>query len=377
MAVEVNVKEKPTGMISAGAGYSSVDSIMGVFQVSQSNFLGKGLQATVMAQVGSNPRYRLALTDPYIFDKEISAGFDIFKMDVEYEDFDSKNQGLSLSLGFLPFKDNEDVTLAFQYSYSKTDISNLDSYLGTNPDDPTDPIEYVIYDVDSDIYEAHEDSPITVSSITAILSRDTIDDRFYPMRGSSNSLSLSLAGLPGEKFTKAMIDSRWYFPYKWATAFSVHGAAGWANGYGGDEVPVFQRFFLGGLDSLRGFEDREVGPRGESGPLGENETVNGVPYPVYLDGDAVTGGDKMAFCQFEYLFPLIKAAKIRGLVFFDAGSSWGGPGENTSFDLRTDVGAGIRWNSPFGPLRVDWGVNLSPKHGEKGSNFGFSAGAGF
>jgi len=382
MAVEVNVKEKPTGMISAGAGYSSVDSIVGVFQVSQRNFLGKGLAATVMAQIGSNPRYRLALSNPYLFDKEISAGFDIFKMDVEYEDFDSANQGLSLSLGFLPFKDNEDVSLGFQYSYSRTDITDLYDYpvydaTGTY-------IERIEYDIDQDIWEAEEDSPITVSSITATLARDTIDDRFYPMRGSSNALSLSLAGLPGEKFTKAMIDSRWYFPFKWATAFSVHGSAGWASGYGGDEVPVFQRFFLGGLDSLRGFEDRQVGPRGKDmdDPIeyrsidadgdGDLDSV-----PVYLTGDAITGGEKMAFCQFEYLFPVIKAAKIRGLVFFDAGSAWGGPGDDTGFDLRTDVGAGIRWNSPFGPLRVDWGINLSPKNDEKGSNFGFSAGAGF
>jgi len=382
MAVEVNVKEKPTGMISAGAGYSSVDSIVGVFQVSQRNFLGKGLQATVMAQIGSNPRYRLALTNPYLFDKEISAGFDIFKMDVEYEDFDSENQGLSLSFGFLPFKNNEDVSLGFQYSYSKTDITDLDLYAVYQTDADgnyiTDPegnyiVDYYEYDVDRDIYDAEKDSPITVSSITATLARDTIDDRFYPMRGSSNSVSLSLAGLPGEKFTKAIIDSRWYFPFKWATAFSVHGSAGWARGYGGDEVPVFQRFFLGGLDSLRGFEDREVGPKGKTGKL--DEQIDGKD--VYLTGDAVTGGDKMAFCQFEYLFPVIKAAKIRGLVFFDAGSAWGGPGDDTGFDLRTDIGAGIRWNSPFGPLRVDWGINLSPKDDEKGSNFGFSAGAGF
>jgi outer membrane protein insertion porin family len=379
MDVEVNVKEKPTGMISAGAGYSSVDSIVGVFQISQRNFWGKGLTATVMAQIGSNPRYRLALTNPYLFDKEISAGFDIFKMDVEYEDFTSENQGLSLSLGILPFKNNEDVSLAWQYSYSTTDISDLYTYLGTNPDDPSDPTTYKIYDVDSDIYDAEEDSPITVSSLTTTLARDTIDDRFYPMRGSSNALSLTLAGLPGEKFAKAMIDSRWYFPFKWTTAFSVHGAAGWANGFGGDEVPVFQRFFLGGLDSLRGFEDREVGPKGQTGAL---TNPDGTPvmedgYPVYLSGDAISGGDKMAFCQFEYLFPVIKAAKIRGLVFFDAGSAWGGKGDDTDFDLRTDVGAGIRWNSPFGPLRVDWGLNLSPKGDEKGSNFGFSAGAGF
>ncbi|HPD60154.1 MAG TPA: outer membrane protein assembly factor BamA [Thermodesulfobacteriota bacterium] len=384
MDVEVNVKEKPTGMISAGAGYSSAENMVGMFQISQRNFLGKGLAAVLMAQVGSYPAYRLALTEPYLFDKQISAGFDVFRMDQYYEDFDSRNQGLSLTFGFLPIKNNEDVSLSFQFGYSTTDISDIDTYAKY---DNEGNITKIIYDVDRDIYEAKKDSPITVSTITATLARETIDDQFYPMRGSSNSLSLSVAGLTGEKFAKGIIDSRWYFPFKWATAFSVHGSAGWAKGYGGDEVPVFQRFFLGGLDSLRGFEDREVGPRGkdtddpikykwidldDDGVIDPNES-----FPVYLSGDAITGGDKMAFCQFEYLFPLIKAAKIRGLVFFDAGSSWGGPGDKTGFDLRTDVGCGIRWNSPFGPLRVDWGLNLSPKHDEKGSNFGFSAGAGF
>jgi len=372
MEVEVNVKEKPTGMISAGAGYSSVDNMVGIFQISQRNFLGKGLQAVLMAQLGGNSRYRLALTQPYLFDKDISAGFDIFRMDIEYEDFDSENQGLGLNFGFLPFgKDREEYNLSFQYKYSSVDISNLDRY--ATYDDEGNITKYV-YNVDRDIYEAEQKSPIKVSSIISTLSRDTIDDRFYPMRGSINSLSLELAGLSGEKFAKAIIDSRWYFPFKWGTAFMTRGSVGYVRGYGGDEVPVFERFFLGGLDSLRGFKYRSVGPRGarETDPV---EYINGIP--VYLSGDAVVGGDKMALCNFEYLFPLIKAAKIRGLVFFDLGSSWGGPAADSSFDLRKSTGFGIRWNSPFGPLRVEWGLNLSPKHDEKRSQFEFSAGAGF
>jgi outer membrane protein insertion porin family len=380
MNVEVNVKEKSTGMISVGTGYSSVDSIVGTFQISQTNFMGKGLAATAMAQLGKNPHYRLALTNPYIFDKQISAGFDIFKMDVAYEDFDSQNQGLALSFGFLPFKNIEDLILSFKYGYSSTDISDL--YDELEYDSNGNP--FIGIDVDQDIYDAKEDSPIKVSSLTSTLLRSTIDDQFYPMRGSSNSMSFEFAGLSGEKFIKGVIDSRWYFPFKWGTAFSAHGSAGYARGYGGDDVPVFQRFFLGGLDSLRGFKDRKVGPKGKNThePIEVRQIdVNGdgvlEDVPVYLTGDAITGGEKMAFCQFEYLFPLIKAAKIRGLMFFDAGSAWGGPGEDTKFDLRTDVGFGIRWNSPFGPLRVDWGLNLSPKHDEKKSNFGFSAGAGF
>jgi len=392
MNVDVNVKEKSTGMISAGAGYSSTESIMGMFQISQRNFLGMGLQATAMAQVGHYPAYRLALTQPYLFDKEISVGFDIFMMDQYYEYFTAQNTGLTLSLGFLPFKDNENVNLSFQYGYSQSKIKDIDSYVDLNRYPPTGvpvppgytPPGAYVYQVDSDIYEAKQAGAVDVSALTAVLSENTIDDRFYPMHGSSNSISLSIAGLTGEKFVKGIADSRWYFPFKWGTAFSVHGSAGFVEAYGGDEVPVFQRFFLGGLDSLRGMKDHEVGPQGQKNWLTNvfenyNDGTTNRLLPVYLNGDATVGGDKMAFCQFEYLFPLIPQAKIRGVVFSDLGDAWGGTWAKTgrNFDLREDVGIGIRWNSPFGPLRVDWGLNLSPKNGESGSNFGFSAGAGF
>lgn len=365
MAVDVKVKEKPTGMISAGAGYSSVDNLVGIFQISQNNFLGRGLQLTLMGQVGGTSRYRLGVVEPYLLDKEIAAGFDLFNMEMEYDDFDSDNKGLSLSLGILPFKGKEDWRLNFQYGYAKTDISNLSGYITTDPNDPTKII--TVYDVDYDIYQAAEDSPIITSDITSILSRDTVDDRFYPMQGSINSLSLQLAGLGGEKFYKTVIDSRWYFPYKWGTAFMARGSAGYARGYGGDEVPVFERFYLGGLDSLRGFEQRTVGPEGDSTQVSDT---------VMLTGDTCTGGEQMMFFNLEYLFPVIKAAKIRGLVFFDMGNAYG-KDESFDFDFRRSIGAGIRWNSPFGPLRVEWGVNLDPEDDEDRSQFEFSAGTGF
>lgn len=346
MNLDVVVKEKPTGMISAGAGYSSVDNLVGMFQISQNNFLGKGLQITLMAQVGSNSRYRLGLTEPYLFDKEISAGFDIFSLDIEYEDFDSDNQGLELSFGFLPYG-LEDYTLGFSYNFSDVEISNVWEQ-----------------EADLELIEAAEDSPIKTSSITSILTRETINDRFYPMRGSQNSISLEFAGGPlgGENFIKAIADSKWFFPFKWETAFMARGSIGYAWDYGGDDLPVFERFFLGGLDSLRGFDYRSVGPKGTR--------------PDGRKGDDVIGGNKMMLFNFEYLFPIIKAAKIRGLVFFDMGNAWE-KDDFFDFDLRKSVGWGVRWNSPFGPLRVEWGLNLSPKDDEESSKFEFSVGSGF
>ena len=374
MNLEVNVKEKPTGMISAGAGYSSVDNLVGIFQLSQQNFLGKGLDATIMAQIGGNNRYRLAITEPYLFDRNIAAGFDIYNIDLEYEDFDSDSQGLGLNFGFLPFgKDREEYRLSFSYNFSVVDISDLALWgrynvpLPDPPPDPLPPYDYYEYDADLDLIEAEEDSPFTISSITSALSRDTVDDRFYPMRGSAGSLSLEIAGLGGEKFYKGIFDGRKYFPLFWETAFMARASAGYARGYGGDELPVFERFFLGGLDSLRGFEYRSVGPKGEPGIL-----PNGIRY----SGDAVIGGNKMMLFNFEYLFPIIKAAKIRGLFFFDMGNAFADD-ESFEFDLRESMGIGVNWNSPFGPLRVVWGINLDPEDDEDSSQFEFSVGTGF
>lgn len=340
MIVDVNVKEKPTGMISAGAGYSSVDDVVGMFQISQNNFFGTGRKATLMAQLGGNSRYKIALTDPYIFDKEIAAGFDLYRTEVEYDDFDSESSGIELSLGIIPFG-WEDYSLGFSYNYASVDISN------------------VYADADWEI-RASEGTTKT-SSLTTIFGRDTVDDRFYPMRGSVNSISLEFAGGPfgaSEDFIKTILDSRWYFPFKWATAFMARGSFGYVREYGGGDVAVFERFFLGGLDSLRGFKYRHVGPRGEDNP------------------NDVVGGNKMLIFNFEYLFPLIKAAKIRGLVFFDAGNAWSRD-DTIDFDLRESVGFGVRWNSPFGPLRIEWGYVLDKKDDEDGSQLEFSMGTVF
>ena len=337
--VDVEVKEKPTGMISMGAGYSSADSIMGMFQLSQNNFLGKGLQANFMAQIGRNNRYRLGLTNPYLFDKEVSLGFNLFRMDIEYDDFDTTSTGFDLGVGFRPFK-SEDWRMGFSYELSSTDVSDINYYCNDNPppannpcDDPSDPncanpSDYWIYpDVcdcqnvrsSADLEIVDSEGTTTISSGTMTLSHDTVDNRFYPMRGTVFSTALQVAGGPflgPENFYKITLDAKKFFPFKWGTAFMARGAAGYVDSYTGSDVPVFERFFLGGLDSIRGYEYRTVGPRGDSQYVlqsfnnGEGGTC---AKEVYYTGESTVGGNKMVVFNFEYLFPIVKAAKIRGL----------------------------------------------------------------
>jgi len=171
-------------------------------------------------------------------------------------------------------------------------------------------------------------------------------------------MSWEFAGLGGtEEFSKYLLDYRHFWPAFWGTTFSVHGRVGYVHGYGTEEIPLDERFYLGGINTLRGFDSREVGPQ-------DPET-----------GDFI-GGDKETYFNFEFLFPLAADVGMKGVTFFDIGNALGE--EESWFDeWRYSAGAGIRWLSPLGPLRLEWGYNLDPKDGEDSSRIEFMVGRFF
>jgi outer membrane protein insertion porin family len=142
----------------------------------------------------------------------------------------------------------------------------------------------------------------------------------------------------------------------------VQGRWGYIQQNSGGNLPVYEKFFLGGINTVRGFDYAEISPRDP------------------ITGDKI-GGDKMMVYNLEYRFPLIKEQGIIGLVFFDAGNVFGygeGPGEDFTFSgIRTSVGGGVRWYSPMGPLRLEWGYNLDPQYNEAQSKFDFTIGTVF
>jgi outer membrane protein insertion porin family len=358
----VDVKERPTGSFSIGAGYSSADSVMGMFQVSQNNLFGKGQQLSLMAQLGGRSNYYdISFTEPWFRDTRTSVGFDLFKVEREYEDFDRDSNGFNLRTGF-PFDQYYDYTRLFvTYRYESADVDIVDE------------------DVALEIQK--QEGTITTSSIMGSLVRDSRDDRWKPRMGSHSSLSLEFAGLGGDsKFIGLIASAAKYFPLPWDTAFMIRGTIGELFPYGGEDVPISEKFFLGGLDSLRGFEARTVGPK-EYRPkemrtfyfLGEEYEYRP---PGNDDEEDVVGGEKELFFNFEYLFPILKEAGVRGVAFCDIGNAYE-EGDSFFSDFRYDVGLGIRWYSPFGPLRLEWGVNLSPEDDESASNFEFSMGKMF
>jgi len=353
MDVDVQVKERPTGTFSIGFGYSSVDGFIGQGSISQDNFLGRALRLNLAGTFGGkSTTYQVGILDPYFLDSKVSLGFDVYKTDREYTEFSKKTTGGDLKFGY-PF--SYKTRLFLIYRYEEKELYNVDPFASR--------------------YIKDQEGKSTLSSIFASISWNTFDYRPDPTSGYRSELSVEYAGLGGtENFAKYIADHRHFFPFKWGTYFSVHGQIGYAQKTGGDDIPIDERFYLGGINSLRGFNSREVGPRVKV----QSSLVNadGTVSSVYEDDYEYIGGDKEAYFNFEYYFPLIKEMGLKGLVFFDTGNAWG---EDQDFfeSMRYSVGTGIRWFSPMGPLRLEWGYNLDPLDGEKNSQFEFSLGKFF
>jgi outer membrane protein insertion porin family len=334
--IDVDVKERPTGTFSIGAGYSSVDGFVGQGSITQENFLGRGWRMSLAASIGGeSTTYQVGLTDPYFLDMNLTLGFELYQTDREWTDFSRKASGGAIKLGRAV---GEYSRILFVYRYEEKEIYDVDPYASL------------------DIQE--EEGTSTISSITSTFSRNTTDYRPDPSRGGVLEASWEFAGLGGtEKFSKYLVDYRHVWPAFWGTTFSAHGRAGYVHGYGDEDIPLDERFYLGGINTLRGFDSREVGPRD----------------PVTGD---YTGGDKHTFFNFEFLFPLAKDLGMKGVAFFDVGNAWG-EDEDWFEEWRYSTGVGIRWLSPLGPLRLEWGYNLDPKDDESRSKVEFMVGRFF
>jgi len=333
--LNVDVNEHPTGTFSVGFGYSSVDHLLMQGSVSQDNFLGYALKLNLSGSFSSSSvTYSLGVTDPHFLDTDWTLGGELYDTEREWNDYDLNRTGGAISAGH-PIAEYTKGYLTYRYEEQK--------------------IFNVAPDVTSRLILDQEGSS-TLSSITATINRNSTDYHPDPSTGGISRLSLEYAGLGGtEHFAKVVAEHRHFFPLFWGTVFSVHGEVGYVTRTESDPVPVGERFYLGGIRSLRGFENREVGPK---------------------EGTDFIGGEKEGYFNLEYIFPIAKELGLKGLVFFDTGNTWL-EGEEYFTDMRSSVGAGVRWLSPLGPLRLEWGYNLDPRVDEKHSVFEFSVGSAF
>jgi outer membrane protein insertion porin family len=337
MNVKITVKERPTGQFGVGAGYSTQDRIVGMVEVSQSNLFGRGQQLRVQGVLGQlSRRYRISFTEPYLFDRPLSLGIDAYNWERDFNEYTRKSLGGSLRLGH-PLR-WEYTSIMWMYRYENTNLTNLQAY--------SSPVLLSAANVKN------------TSATSLSIRRDSRDAIFTPTKGSDNSLALELAGLGGDAaFTRFVVDSGWYFPLFWETVGVLHGRLGYIMRNSWGALPVYEKFYLGGIDTIRGYKYAEISPRDP------------------LTGDRI-GGDKFQFFNTEFRFPLYKKAGLQGVVFVDCGDVYGS-GQTYFSSMRTSVGTGIRWYSPLGPLRIEWGYNLNPKPWDRSSAFDFSIGGNF
>jgi len=331
MNIDVHVREKPTGMFSIGAGYSAVDNVIFMAQVSQQNLFGRGQTLSLSTYLGSTTTsYELSFVEPWLFDMPLWSKFDLWNMERDYDSYDVETKGFGTTLGYPLF---EYVTGYIGYRLTTDNLKNIEETASN--------------------YIKSQEGELTSSGVTLTLSRNTTNDIMFPSEGSKNSISVEHTGtiFQGDtSFTKYTVTSSWFFPLLWDNVFGIRGRMGYMHANEGKDIPVFERFYLGGINSLRGL--RDVGP-------------------VDSSGDYI-GGETMLNFTAEIVFPLVKDAGIKGVVFFDTGNVW-----NEGYylgDMRRTAGTGIRWYSPIGPLRLEWGHVLDRKEGESASRWEFTIG---
>jgi outer membrane protein insertion porin family len=224
-----------------------------------------------------------------------------------------------------------------------------------------------------------EEGRSLTSSMTPGISYDSRDHYFNPTEGTKSAFFLKMAGLGGDtRFVKSDLSGRWHYALlkdpNWGGSYvlALGGTLGYGLGLaernnGKKDLPLFERYFLGGINSVRGFTERSLGPRAPSGCDAST--------PPVCTGTEVVGGDKAVVLNAELMFPIFEQYGLRGVTFFDMGNAFGGSQTISFNDLRRSIGAGVRWMSPFGPLRVELGFPLNKQPGDDTSVLGFSIGS--
>ena len=343
--VNVAVRERSTGEISFGAGYSSTSGILGDVSLRERNLLGNGQDLKLRLAIGQREtNIEASFTEPYFLERNMAAGFDLFRTtrDLRRESsYDRDDIGASLRTGYGIV---ENLTQQLNYTIRQDDITNVS---------PT-----------ASLLVKEQEGTATSSSIGQSLTYDRRDNRFDPKEGYFTTYSSDVAGLGGSvHYLRNRLNGGYYVPLPGDFVGQINGTAGYVFGLAGDHVRITDKFFLGGAN-LRGFANAGAGPRDS------------------VSGDAV-GGKWIYRGSTEVTFPIGLPAElgIRGKLFADAGSL-GDADSNIgnildTGALRASIGTGLNWSSPFGPLSVDLGFPVTKEAFDKKELFRFNFGTRF
>ena len=333
--VEVRVKEKPTGQFSIGGGFSTLDRFTAIANITEGNLFGLGYLVRVRGQVGVRRTIGvLTFRNPALFDGPTSFQADGFSTQTNFLTYQEERKGGTVQWG-RAF--SEYITGSFTLVGEQITITNAAN------------------DATSFILNQLGDQSTT--GFRSSIFRDTRDFFQDPRTGSRTGLRLGFGTeyLGGtNNFYRFALDGLKYIPLPvWDLRTAFRGRIGMADGYSGDSVPLTELFFVGGINTMRGFQFGRAGPVTDSGTL--------------------AGGNKQLILNSELIFPVLPAAKLNGVLFFDYGKGFAEE-ESLNFDLRMATGVEVRWISPFGPLRAAWGLKLDRQPQEQSSVFEFSVG---
>jgi outer membrane protein insertion porin family len=345
--LNISVEEKRTGSFNFGAGFSSIDSLLGFVEITQGNFdalhwptfTGGGQKFRIRLQYGTRRKdFVIALTEPYFMDRELSLGGELFYREASFVSsvYDEKRYG-----GSITARKRLGTFTSARVGYRLEDIT--------------------IFNVDENASNTikEEEGTRLKSEISAGILYDTRDSVFLTRKGERIDFSAFVAGgfLGGDTDIYGFdLEGSKYFLLPWDTILTINGelasVSTWADG---DRVPIFDRLFLGGANNLRGFKYRDVSPKDE-------------------DGEPI-GGSSLWRMTVEYTFPIVD--KVRGAVFYDVGAVGQGSYDFNG-DVNSDVGFGVRLDLPIGPVRIDYGIPIqSDRYNDSSGKFNFNIGYQF
>ncbi|MBY0518042.1 MAG: outer membrane protein assembly factor BamA [Bacteriovoracaceae bacterium] len=339
--VEISIKERATGQISVGAGYSTATQGFIQASIAQNNFAGRGQNINFNLSLASNQQiYNLGFTEPYLFDTKWTAGADYFRTSSNFiRSFSYQKHGFDVRVGHPVY----DYTRLFlTYRYEDNEISNI-----ANPT------------IDPKLENG------SAGSLQASLIHDRRNNVFEPTNGYYGSASIEYAGVGGiQRWARADVEGRYYKPIWEDLVFRTRTTLGQIYQTTERGIPRIERFAMGGSRNMRGFGLMAIGPQ-----INAINKITGSP-------DTFNSGGLMQFLSsYELEHPLIKEAGLKWVVFSDLGNVWSKTiGENDDYSLRADYGFGFRWFSPIGVLRFEFGFPLNKRENEAPNQFNFDIG---
>ena len=377
LEVNIEIHERQTGSMQIGAGFSSVESFLLQGAMAYDNFLGRGHTLAFNAQISRLRRLvSLRFIEPYFLGTSWTLGVELYNQSRGFGAFSRNATGSSLTLGY-PLSDHARAALTYRLEdVSLTSGSGYIANLGAR--------STAISNVDTGNLLRGGLS----SSVRGSLSWDSRDNRLFPTGGWFATAFAEYAGPLTRSETQFV---RWggfvrrYQKLGGPFVLRLNGELGVTTSLDGQGVPLSERYLLGGIYDIRGYAARSLGPRLYT-PVPGDVGVPLEPLPL--------GGNLQIIGNAEVEFPLIKRLGLSGVVFFDVGNAYNleerfcSRGSPTAVDacvtptgmlggLRKSIGAGVRWQSPIGPLRLEWGIPLDLRPGEKPSGLDFTIGTSF